>query len=159
MDNHTLMTALTQERPMLISKAYQKVRSRPDAEDIVQQTCLKAWLHLPSLKNDDSFRPWLYRILNNECISLFRKRYKKYEYITGEIHIPDTRPAVEESVVARIDINTAIASLPPKKQQVVSLYYHGGYSLAAISNELNVEASSVRNAFYKSKKKMQHMLQ
>ncbi len=58
----------------LYGAALRLAKNRADAEDLVADTVAKAWANNGSLKDQGSFRPWIFRILTNHFITACRKR-------------------------------------------------------------------------------------
>lgn len=61
----------------LAAFAYRMLGGYQDAEDVLQETRLKAWRHLSSYEPTASFRAWLYRIATNTCLDLLRRRQRR----------------------------------------------------------------------------------
>ncbi|MFA5629622.1 MAG: sigma factor [Dehalococcoidales bacterium] len=59
---------------LLLGTAYLILKNRQSAEEVVQETVLKMWKKLPSLRDRGSLKPWLMRILVNEANRQFRKK-------------------------------------------------------------------------------------
>jgi RNA polymerase sigma-70 factor (ECF subfamily) len=64
-------------RRELAAYAYRMVGGYQDAEDALQETCLKAWRHLGAYEPSASFRSWVYRIATNTCLDLLRQRQRR----------------------------------------------------------------------------------
>src|ERR1700693_963826 len=58
---------------LMLRTAYSIVKDRDIAEDAVQNALIQAWQHLPSLHETGALRPWLLRIVVNQCISFKRR--------------------------------------------------------------------------------------
>lgn len=76
MERETLAQIIHIHYQPLLFQAYRVLRHNQDAEDAVQNACLKAWQHGSTLRKDDCVAAWLRQIVYYECIDLlrFRKR-------------------------------------------------------------------------------------
>ena len=77
-----------------------KVSSREDAEDILQETYVRAFSSLDSLNSDESFRPWLISIARNKVNDYYRKKAETEEEIAAE--------AMQENVMEQQLLQNAI---------------------------------------------------
>lgn len=73
MDKQTFTQEVWAQREGLLRYAYSILRSLPDAEDAVSEAVLRAWEKRDTLRDRDSFRPWLGRIVRNCCYSQLRR--------------------------------------------------------------------------------------
>jgi RNA polymerase sigma-70 factor (ECF subfamily) len=121
--------------------------NKMDAEDILQESFVKAFTHLAELKNKDVFGSWLKRIVINKCISLQRKRKIKFEEIDEERHggiedmdngLPEVDPAL---------VHKAIRELPPKGRMVLVLRAMEGYSHKEIAETLDITVSTSKTQY------------
>lgn len=129
--------------------ALRLARNRPDADDLYQETMLKAYRAFPRLPPDANHRAWLYRIASNAFLSDRRKRDRvdSLDALGGASpghpgHPGLDLPAPEPDHAARLDarallgeVAAAIAALPPKQRVALTLRkFHGvGYDeIAAV---------------------------
>ena len=120
----------------MFAYAFSITKSREDAEDAVHSAIIKAYEALPGLRNRARLKPWLFKILRNECLLLLRGR-KRFTELTEDI------PAVCEDEEARLDAAEAVAALSPELREAVVLYYKLGYSTAEIANIAGVPRGTV----------------
>lgn len=120
----------------LFAYAFSITKSREDAEDAVHNAVIKAFDNLPKLKNKAKLKPWLFKILRNECLLLLRKR-KRFTVLDEDI--PGERMDVEES----IDLSSAVGSLPEELREAVVLYYKLGYSTSETADITGVPRGTV----------------
>ncbi len=73
-DEAAFMAGLERHRDELQAHCYRFLGSLEDAEDVVQETALRAWRRRSGFEGRSSFRAWLYRIATNACIDLLRRR-------------------------------------------------------------------------------------
>jgi len=122
---------------------------RASADDIVQETFIRAWRHLPQLSADDRpVRPWLFRVARNLLIDANRAERARPvtvpEQSAGEI---GTDSGMEE-VLDRQLVSAALAHLSPAHQSVlVETFYRGG-TMAAVARELGIPHGTARSRLH-----------
>lgn len=136
----------TYSRP-LYARAYSVIRCRPDAEDVVQDTFLKAWRSRDGLKDPDRFPQWIFSIARNRALDLVRKRRPEElgEGTAGELQGPDRPPWKRmEGDEVRARIFAALDTLPEKHRTAVTLRYLQGLDYKGIERELGISNGAVR---------------
>ncbi len=107
--------------------------------DAVQETILKAYEKLPTLKKEKYFRTWITRILINECKGILRKRKNVIPY---EEYM-DNMKMTEENRYSHLYM--AIMELPEDLRVLVTLYYLEGFSLKEISEILDIPEGTIKS--------------
>ena len=126
------------------------LNNKMDAEDILQESFIKAFNSLGELKNKDLFGSWLKRIVINNCISLQRKRKIAFEEINedkfGElVELDEDVPEVDPALV-----HDAIKELPPKGRTVLVLRALEGYSHKEIAETLDISVSTSKTQYHRA---------
>jgi RNA polymerase sigma-70 factor (ECF subfamily) len=126
------------------------LNNKMDAEDILQESFIKAFNSLGELKNKDLFGSWLKRIVINNCISLQRKRKIAFEEINedkfGElVELEEDVPEVDPALV-----HDAIKELPPKGRTVLVLRALEGYSHKEIAETLDISVSTSKTQYHRA---------
>src|ERR1700722_10553305 len=122
---------------------------RASAEDIVQETFIRAWRHLPQLSADDRpIRPWLFRVARNLLIDANRAAQARPvsvpEQPGGEI---GTDSGMEE-ILDRQLVSAALRHLSPVHQSVlVETFYRGG-TMATVARELGIPYGTARSRLH-----------
>jgi RNA polymerase sigma-70 factor (ECF subfamily) len=151
----------------------QIVRSQEDAEDIVQDTLVKAFLSLGTFKGQSSFYTWLYRIAFNKAIDFKRMVARRGGSNTSELSDIDTGKVtalggateVENPVQTLIRreqaeaIDKALNSLSPEHRSVMILREVDGLSYEEIAKITNVSLGTVMSRLHYARKKLQTCLQ
>lgn len=110
-----------------------------DAEDVVQEGLIRAWLKLGSLREPAAFPAWLTRIVVNTA--LHRARRSRH-------HVPldesDLSYSEAESTECRVDVARLLAHLSPRQRAVLHLTTIEGMTDDEIGSALGIAASSVR---------------
>jgi RNA polymerase sigma-70 factor, ECF subfamily len=119
------------------------------ADDIVQETFIRVWRHLPQLSADDRpVRPWLFRVARNLLIDANRAERAR------PVSVPE-QPAGEigtdsglEAVLDRQLVSAALAHLSPAHQSVlVETFYRGG-TMATVARELGIPHGTARSRLH-----------
>ena len=143
-----------------------RMTGRPaDAEDVVQDTFVRAYRQLGRFEARSNFATWLYRIGYNCAIDHVRAR-PRHESAES----PDTlaerspgpeRPAVDDLVYAREigrEVQTALTALTAQERAAFLLRHYDGCSIEEICRALDLKASAAKHAVFRAVKKMRLVL-
>jgi RNA polymerase sigma factor (sigma-70 family) len=139
------------------------VGNHDDADDIAQETFVKAYLALGDFRGDSSFFTWLYRIATNLSLNAVRKQ-QVMNYLRESPLISSVLPAKEnqhDELVAKelqSKLQRAIATLPEKQKAVFVLRYHEEMSYEEISEVLNTSVGGLKANYFHALKKVQEFL-
>ena len=148
----------------ILRRAYQIVKNRQDAEDILQESLMKAFLHVREFEERSSFSSWLTRIaINSALMSLRKKRgyiETPMEMISDdhghEYHWEPKDPAESpESQFSRREreelLEGAIRQLPPRLRQVVQMAIIEGRSRLEVSKALGISVAATKSRLARAK--------
>ncbi len=138
------------------------VKDTMEAEDIVQESFIKAFSKLEQYKAEVSFGAWLKRIVINKSIDVLKsKRQRLIELEEHHLNVVDTdyekEWLVDDDVLVE-DVKVAIECLPEKYKYVVMLYLMEGYDHQEISQILNISEVASRTQLSRGKQKLQNEL-
>ena len=119
------------------------------AEDIVQETFIRAWRHLPQLSADDRpVRPWLYRVARNLMIDANRAAQTRPITVPGPSADEAGTDSGMEEILDRQLVSAALQHLSPAHQTVlVETFYRGG-TLATVARELGIPHGTARSRLH-----------
>lgn len=123
------------------------------AEEVLQDTFLRAYRHRQTLRLDVSPVPWLYRVALNLCYSRLGRRRLPEEPIgdstaaTLRDHAPEPAELTERAEL-RQAIRRAVAALPEKHQLVIVLYYLNGLSLQETADALGIRLGTAKSRIH-----------
>ena len=138
--------------------AYWLTHEKQVAEDLVQETFLRAWRALDSLKDEKAAKSWLITILRRENARRFeRKRFDMSEY--EEARIMDTQSTTTEQVIENQWLRDKIAQLPPEYSEPLVLQVLGGYSGEDIANMLNLNKNTVMTRLFRARNQLKDALE
>jgi len=102
---------------------------RPDvADDLVQETMLKAWAAQDRFQPGTSMRAWTFVILRNAYLTDMRRNRFRGEYDEGVAERILTAPAEQEEPIHLSDMHRALLTLPPERREALLLVGAGGFS-------------------------------
>lgn len=130
------------------------VGDRPVAEDLTQDTFIKAWNALGGTRPDLAFKPWLYRIATNTAISHLRRRklVQWIPFVGGDEDLHPSDESVEGTVTRALDIDQALKKLPKHYVAVLLLRHYQGLSLAETANALNITENAAKLRLFRARK-------
>jgi RNA polymerase sigma-70 factor (ECF subfamily) len=138
--------------------AYWLTHEKQVAEDLVQETFLRAWRALDSLKDEKAAKSWLITILRRENARRFeRKRFDMSEY--EEASIMDTQSTTTEQVIENQWLRDKIAQLPAEYSEPLVLQVLGGYSGEDIANMLNLNKNTVMTRLFRARNQLKDTLE
>ncbi|WP_373215422.1 sigma-70 family RNA polymerase sigma factor [Blautia obeum] len=121
----------------------------------IQETIVKAFSNVGTLKNDNYARTWLIRILINECYSLVRKSSK---FIPLE-NLADRQESESEKTKNYSELYTAVNSLKEELRLPVILYYIEDFSVKEIAQILEISEGAVQKRLARARGKLRQELQ
>ncbi len=140
------------------------LKSEAEAEEVAQESFVKAYLNLDKFKGDSSFYTWLYRITFNMAIDVQRKLARRggekisfEESFMGEPdnHTPDKDLISKES---RVLIQNALNELSEEHRNVVVMRDVEGFSYSEIAKIIGVNSGTVMSRIFYARKKMREYL-
>lgn len=139
------------------------VRNRAEAEDLTQESFIKAFRALDTFNSEYAFSTWLYKIAANNCIDHFRKK-KLVTYSLdapiaakdGDIKrdFPDKAQGPEGGLISQersLQINKAIDSLPEKYRIAILLRHKHDKSYEEISEQLEIPLGTVKVRIFRAR--------
>jgi RNA polymerase sigma-70 factor, ECF subfamily len=153
--------------------SYRMLGNRHEAEDIVQEAFIRAYVNIQRYNLELKFSTWLYRITTNLCIDRIRKKKPDY-YLDAEVkgtegltmysQVPSKTTLPEddvESLELQDTIQKEIMKLPEKYRSVIVLKYIEELSLKEISEILEMPLGTVKTRIHRGRealrKRLQHM--
>jgi len=158
----------------LYSAAMRMARNPADAEDLVQETFLKAYRAYDTFEEGTNLKAWLYRILTNTYINKYRKESRRpsetdlgdvedlYLYRRlGSDDTADVSRTTEDRVLDGLvesDIKAAVEELPENFRMPVLLADLEGFSYKEIAEILDIPIGTVMSRLHRGRKAMQKRL-
>ena len=128
------------------------------AEDLVQETFLRAWRALDSLKDEKAAKAWLITILRRENARRFeRKRFEMNEY--EEATIQDNQATSNEQSIENDWLREKIALLPEEYREPLVLQVIGGFSGEEIADLLSLNKNTVMTRLFRARNQLKEAVE
>lgn len=137
-------------RPRLL-RVCAAVVGTDDAEDLVQETYMRAAERLNQLRDAALLETWLVRIALNESRSLRRRQARLRERLPQLVR---PEPASPDA-----DLQQLVDELPPRQRACVVLHYGYGYRLAEVGDLLGVSALNARTILFRARRRLRRQLE
>ncbi|MEY4606171.1 MAG: hypothetical protein RLY45_931 [Actinomycetota bacterium] len=158
--------------PQLYSAALRMTRNAADAEDIVQETYLRAYRSYESFEKGTNLRAWLFRILTNTFINAYRAKQRRPQetdvddvddlYLYRRVRSADFSSRSAEETLFDLftddEVKQALEDLPESFRLPVLLADVEGFSYREIAEMLNVPIGTVMSRLHRGRKSMQKAL-
>jgi RNA polymerase sigma-70 factor (ECF subfamily) len=119
------------------------------AEDLVQETLLRAWRHPEALGRAAPIRPWLYTVARNLAVDAHRARSARPREVSDAALVAMPDPAADlDRAVQSWAVADALASLRPEHRQVLIETYFRAHSVAEAAVILKIPAGTVKSRTY-----------
>jgi RNA polymerase sigma-70 factor (ECF subfamily) len=135
-------------RDLLLGTAYLILKNRQSADEVVQETVIKMWENLPSLRDSGSLKPWLMRILVNEANQQFRKKNIPTVPLESAPEIPDDDYNIDELLIQEENhqmLREALSSLSPEQREVIVLRYFSDLTVPEIAAAVSIPEGTVKS--------------
>ena len=144
--------------------AWRKVGDFHIAEDITQETFLKAYQRLSTLKEPQSFASWLYVITANHCKAWLRKKRTWIQSLEDTSRAQLEKATYSGHIIAENERMTAetqrevvkklLAKLQESDRTVITLYYLGGMTYDEISSFLGVSVGAIKSRLHRARQRL-----
>jgi RNA polymerase sigma-70 factor (ECF subfamily) len=158
--------------PSLYSAAMRLTRNRADAEDLVQETYLRAYRGFAGFQEGTNLKAWLYRILTNSYINTYRKKQREPQIVEGPDDVDEwylydrlggrsVEDSAETTVLDQIPdqgVKDALESLPERFRLPVLLADVEGFSYKEIAEIMETPIGTVMSRLHRGRKALEKAL-
>ncbi len=162
-DPKTVRQAFTEVINLFSEPLYWQIRrmvqNHDDANDLLQNTFIKAWSSIENFRGDAKLSTWLYKIAINESITFLARERKR-----ANLSLDDQEAALINTIEADKDIDgdslalrlrEAVATLPEKQRLVFNMKYYDDMKYEAISEILGTTVGALKASYHLAVKKIE----
>ncbi len=146
---------------------YRLMLNREDAEDVAQETFIRAFRYLDRLEDGQSLRAWLYTIATRVGLNAIRSQqrrgkganisYNALVETSGEIEEPSGRNA-HRGTELRDEVESVLAKLPPRSALLMQLHYTEGFPIREAAEIVGMSAAAAKVALCRARKELRERL-
>ncbi len=144
--------------------AFRMTGNEQDAEDIVQETFLRAYKQLNRYENRAGFGTWLYRIAANYSLDFLRSRKSKHNESGDEMlaAVASPSPGPERTLLSgqvQVCVEQALSELSQQERTAFVLRHYEGLSIEEISGALGLSGNAAKHSIFRAVQKLRKMLE
>lgn len=149
-------------RPTLMSLAMRMLRNSDDANDVVQDTLVKAFRAIKDFDCDRPLKPWLCRICTNCCVDAVRSRRREgdsldqHEYMLADTEVVDETAA---DSIRQSQVLAAIDRLPEKYRKIIFMRHFRHMDVNEIAIELDKPEGTIKSWLFRARAMLKKDLQ
>jgi RNA polymerase sigma-70 factor (ECF subfamily) len=134
--------------------------SPDEGQDLLQEIFLQAYRKMATFKGESAIGTWLYRLALNHCLDFVRSKQAKMGKVTETL---DAEGSIEpagrvESPIARIDLERALAKLPPGCREVFVLHDVEGFDHKEVGEMLGIAEGTSKSQIFRARMKLRALL-
>jgi RNA polymerase sigma-70 factor (ECF subfamily) len=147
--------------------AFRMTGNEQDAEDVVQESFLRAYRQLGRFESRANFGTWIYRIAANCCVDLIRAKQARHDMshsttldAAGQLpahNLPGPERAAESAEIER-RVQAALGTLSPLERAAFTLRHYEGRSIDEIGTVLGLRTSAAKHSVFRAVKKLRAAL-
>ena len=160
--------------PWAFRLLYRLLGQRALAEDVLQSCFVQIWEKPSAWVPRAQFRTWLYRVLHNRCLDHFRRHQRQSNLdphvLDATEAIDDTlddaqqaavglvQPGIEQGVMQRVDVQTALQSLPERQRAAIVLVYFEDLSQIEVAGIMGVSVGALESLLSRARVQLSRQL-
>lgn len=148
---------------LVYNLALRTLNDSQEAEDVAQETFVRAWKALPRFRIESQLSTWLYRITTNLCYNRLPQMKRELTALDPDtdIDLPDKRQDIEDELLSAEMIRlvqTAVNQLPESYRLLITLRHMQGLSYAEITAVTNLPLGTVKTGIFRARRQLREML-
>mgnify|MGYP006077029911 CR=1 FL=1 len=150
---------------MVFSLVFKMTKNREEAEEVSQDTFIKAYKNINKFKGDSKFSTWLYRITYHTCLDAIKKNknhnisFEINEITLNLVHsVENILEGIERKERANI-MNDCLLKLPEDERSIVWMFYYDELSLKEIIEVTQLSEANIKVKLHRARKKLVTIVQ
>ena len=150
---------IVEHLPSLRAFARSLTRNPSSADDLVQDTVVKAWSNIDKFQAGTNMRAWLFTILRNTFYSSRRKQKREVADVDGEMTAQLSEKPAHDGRLAMQDFATAFAQLPDEQREALLLVGASGFAYEEAAEMCGCAVGTVKSRVNRARKRLAELLQ
>ncbi|WP_299682156.1 RNA polymerase sigma factor [uncultured Tenacibaculum sp.] len=159
-DTNSFAFLVEKYKVMVYSLAVKMLKNKEEAEEVSQDTFIKAFKNLSKFKGESKFSTWLYKIAYRNCLDAIKKNEKKY--VTDVIdEITENKVRSTENVLEQITkkertdlLKKCLYKLPEQERSILWMFYFDELSLKEIKEVTELKESNIKVTLHRARKRL-----
>ena len=167
-DSEAFRALVEQHSRSVFRLAFRMTGNEQDAEDVVQESFLRAYRQLGRFESRANFGTWLYRIVSNCSVDLMRSKQARHDQVRGDsldeaavdlpaADVPGPERMAQSAEIER-RVQGALRELSPLERAAFTLRHYEGRSIDEISATLGLGTSAAKHSVFRAVKKLRAAL-
>lgn len=149
---------LVEHVPAMRAFAMSLTRNSALADDMVQDSLVKAWTNIDKFEPGTNMRAWLFTILRNTFYSHYRKRRREVEDVDGDLSAGLAQKPDHDGRLQMRDFQTAFAKLNPEQQEALVLVGAGGFSYEEAAETCGVAVGTIKSRVNRARARLAELM-
>ena len=149
------------EKDSLYKIAISRMKTIEDAEDVIQETVIEAYVKMHTIRKNESFKSWIRTILLDMIKTFYERKAKKDIKIQTKLMENFEKDNVNNIIKTEqdMDFKMLLNKLEDEDRTIILLFYNDGYKVKEISKMLNMNVNTVKTKLSRARKKIEKMKQ
>lgn len=163
-DTKAFVELVNRYKDLVFTLAIRMLKHREEAEEVSQDTFIKAYKSLAKFKGDSKFSTWIYKVAYNTCLDRIKKNKRQFNEVAidefTERHIKTIDNALDtmEKDEQQKTIQECLQLLPSEDSFLLTLFYFEDLSLDDMSKIVGIESNTIKVKLFRSRKKLATIL-
>lgn len=163
-DTNAFTVLVNRYKDLVYTLTLRMMKNREEAEEVAQDTFIKAYKSLSKFKGDSKFSTWIYKIAYHTSLDRLKKNRKHFndvpidEFTEHQIKTIDNALFKLEKEEQSKAIQNCIALLPSEDSFLLTLYYFDDMTLDEIAKTVNLKTNNIKVKIHRSRKKLATVL-
>lgn len=163
-DTNAFTVLVNRYKDLVYTLTLRMMKNREEAEEVAQDTFIKAYKSLSKFKGDSKFSTWIYKIAYHTSLDRLKKNRKHFndvpidEFTEHQIKTIDNALFKLEKEEQSKAIQNCIALLPSEDSFLLTLYYFDEMTLDEIAKTVNLKTNNIKVKIHRSRKKLATVL-
>lgn len=149
---------IVEHLPALRAFAVSLTRDNSAADDLVQDTVVKAWSNIEKFKPGTNLRAWLFTILRNTFYSNYRKRRREVADVDGAMAAKLAEKPAHDGRIQLTEFKKAFDKLPDEQREALILVGGGGFSYEEAAETCGVAVGTIKSRVNRARGRLAEML-
>ncbi len=159
-DTNSFAFLVEKYKIMVYSLAMKMLNNKEEAEEVSQDTFVKAFKNLSKFKGESKFSTWLYKIAYRNCLDLIKKKEKKYKTTTIDevtVHKIKSTDNILEQITKKeraLLLKSCLEKLPEQERSILWMFYFDELSLVEITEITELTLSNIKVILHRARKRL-----